>query len=89
MQSVPIATIIVGLNPVHGEVYFIQHYVIKFVRDLWQVGGFLRILLFPPPHNCNIVESGFKYHKPTKPKATIIEFYKPCIESLIDMLKIC
>jgi hypothetical protein len=26
---------------VHGEVYSIQHYVIKFVRDLRQVGGFL------------------------------------------------
>jgi len=28
----------------HGEVYLIQHYVIKFVSDLWQVSGFLRIL---------------------------------------------
>jgi hypothetical protein len=28
-----------SLNPVHGEVYFIQHYVIKFV------------LRFPPPIN--------------------------------------
>ena len=27
----------------------IQHYVIKFVNDLWQVGGFLRVLRFPPP----------------------------------------
>jgi hypothetical protein len=34
------------LNPAHGEVYAIQHYVIKFVSDLRQVGGFL---LFPPP----------------------------------------
>ena len=32
-----------------GEVYSIQHYMIKFVRDLWQVGGFHRVLLFPPP----------------------------------------
>jgi len=31
------------------EVYSIQHYVIKFVSDLRQVGGFLRILQFPPP----------------------------------------
>ena len=29
--------------------YYIQHYVIKFVSDLRQVGGFLRVLLFPPP----------------------------------------
>jgi hypothetical protein len=27
----------------------VQHYVIKFVRDLWQVSGFLRVLWFPPP----------------------------------------
>jgi hypothetical protein len=26
-----------------------DHYVIKFVSDLRQVGGFLRILRFPPP----------------------------------------
>jgi hypothetical protein len=30
-------------------VYSIQHYVIKFVSDLWQVSGFLRVLRFPPP----------------------------------------
>jgi hypothetical protein len=23
-----------------GEVYLIQHYVTKFISDLWQVGGF-------------------------------------------------
>ena len=27
----------------------VQHYVIKFVSDLRQVGGFLQVLLFPPP----------------------------------------
>ena len=31
------------------EVYSIQHYVIKFVSDLWQVCGFLGVLRFPPP----------------------------------------
>ena len=35
-------------NPAHGEVYSIQHYVIKFVRNLWQVDGFLRVSRFPP-----------------------------------------
>ena len=29
--------------------YSIQHYVIKFVRDLRQIGDFLRILRFPLP----------------------------------------
>ena len=49
VQSVRITTKVVRSNPVHGEVYSIQHYVIKFVSDLWQVGGFLRVLQFPPP----------------------------------------
>jgi hypothetical protein len=40
---------VVSSNPVHGEVYSIQHYVIKFVSDLWQVCGFLWALQFPPP----------------------------------------
>ena len=33
--------------PDHGEVYSIQHYVIKFVNDLRQVGGFLWVPHFP------------------------------------------
>ena len=40
MQSVPITTNVVSLNPAHGEVYLIQHYLINFVSDLLQVGGF-------------------------------------------------
>ena len=47
MQSGSI-TMIVSLNPVLGEVYSIQHYVIKFVGDLRQVGGFLWVLWFHP-----------------------------------------
>jgi hypothetical protein len=43
MQSVHITTKIVSSNPVHDKVYSIQHYVIKFVSDLWQDGGFLRV----------------------------------------------
>jgi hypothetical protein len=49
MQSVPITTNVVSSNPAHGEVYLIQHYVMKFVSDLLQVGSFLRVLRFPPP----------------------------------------
>ena len=49
MESVPITTNIVSSNPAHGEMYLIQHYVIKLVSDLWQVGDFLRILRFSPP----------------------------------------
>jgi len=46
MQSVPITTKFVISNTAHGEVYSIQHYVIKFVRVLWQVGGFLQVHRF-------------------------------------------
>jgi hypothetical protein len=44
VQSVPITTKVVSLNPTHREVYSMQHYVIKFVSDLRQVSGFLRVL---------------------------------------------
>jgi hypothetical protein len=38
MQSEPITTKVVNSDPAHGEVYSIQHYVIKFVSDLrWSV----------------------------------------------------
>ena len=40
MHSVPIITKVVSVNLAHDEVYSIQHYVIKFVGDLRQVGGF-------------------------------------------------
>ena len=45
MQSVPITTNVVSSNLVHGEVYSIQYYLIKFVSDLRQVGGFLCTLV--------------------------------------------
>jgi len=45
----PITTDVVGSTPPHGDVYSLQHYVIQFVSDLRQVGGFLQVLWFPPP----------------------------------------
>ena len=49
MQSVPTITTKVSIsNLAHGKVYSIQHYVIKFDSDLRQVGGFLRVIRFPP-----------------------------------------
>ena len=49
VQSVPITTSVMSLKPAHGEVYSIQLYVIKFVSDLLQVEGFLRVSRFHPP----------------------------------------
>ena len=38
-----------GYGQLHGDMYSIQHYVIKIVSDFCQVGGFLWLLRFPPP----------------------------------------
>jgi len=38
-----IATKVVSSNPIHGDVYSIQHDVIKFVSNLQQIGGFLQV----------------------------------------------
>jgi hypothetical protein len=66
VQSVPITTTVVSSHPAHVEVYSIQYYVIKLVRNLRQAGGFLR---FPTPiklsatiYSLNIVENGVKHH---------------------------
>ena len=37
----PITTKVVSSNQDHGEVYSIQHYVIKFFSDMREVAGFL------------------------------------------------
>ena len=42
------AIAVVSSNPVHGEVYSMQHYVIKCASDLGQVVGLLWIFRFPP-----------------------------------------
>ena len=47
VQSVPITTKVVSSNPWRGVLESIQHYVIKFVNELRQVGGFLWVLEFP------------------------------------------
>jgi hypothetical protein len=49
VQSMPFITKVVSSNSAHGEVYSIQHFVIKLVSDFRQVSGFIRELRFPPP----------------------------------------
>jgi hypothetical protein len=48
-KSLPITTKVVSSNHADDEVCFIQHYVMKFVTDLRQAGGFLRVFQFAPP----------------------------------------
>ena len=70
MQSVPITTNVVSSNPVYGEVYSIQHYVIKCVSDFRQVGGFLGLLWCPPSKKLTAIGknggNGVKHHKPIR-----------------------
>ena len=53
IQSVHITTKVVSLNPVHGEVYSIQYYVV-----FSGYSSFLHQLNLPPGYNSNSVESG-------------------------------
>jgi hypothetical protein len=46
--AVSITTDVVSSNLGQNEVYN-KHYVIKFVSDLRQIGGFLRVFRFTPP----------------------------------------
>ena len=64
----PITTEVVSLNPANGEVYLIQHYMIKFVSDMRHVSGFLQVLRLPPRYKWNIVESDAKHHNPNPSK---------------------
>jgi hypothetical protein len=82
VQTVPITTKVVSLNPAYGEVYLIQHYVIKFVNDLppswWFSPG--TPVSAPPRYNWNIVESGVKHHNPNQTKWHLVsKFIKDCV----------
>ena len=58
-----------SLNPVHGTVYSMQHYVFKSVIDLRRVSGFFQVHRFPPPIKLTATIqlkycwSGIKHHK--------------------------
>ena len=73
----------------------VQHYVIKFVSDLRQVGCFLQVLRFPPPikltatikYSWNILERGAKHHQNKKKsvdrKQTLNSYSRyTCVSSL-------
>ena len=72
----------------------VQHYVIKFVGDLRQVGVFLRVVWFPPPkhwpprHNWNIVGSGVKHHK-AKPEIILMLIILPTEFTIYKKINLC
>jgi hypothetical protein len=80
--AVYITTTVVSLNPVHDEVYSIQHYVIKFVSDLRQLGFFL---WFPPP--IKLTAARFIYRK--KESAFYVHLFICLINWEIIYLIIC
>ena len=49
VQSVHITTKLLSSITALDELFSIQHYVITFVGDLRQAGGFLQVLRFHPP----------------------------------------
>ena len=53
MSSVTITTNIVSSIPTHDGVYSKQLYVIKFVNDLQQVGGFLWVVSSANKTDCH------------------------------------
>ena len=73
VQSVPITTNVVSSNPAHGDVYSMQHYVMKFVFDRSVVfsrySSFLHQQNWLPRYNWNIVESGIKRHNTLNSKS--------------------
>jgi hypothetical protein len=48
VQSLPITIKVVSLNPAHGDMYSLQHYMI--VAGWWF--SQVRVFQFPPPWNC-------------------------------------
>ena len=91
VQSVHITIKVVSSNLLMARcTQLIQLDVIKFVSDLQQVGGFLRVLQFLSPitltaiYNRIIVESGVKHHNPNNMQSVPItskhcEFESHCV----------
>ena len=62
VQSAPIITYIVNLNPAHGEVYSIQHYVIKDCQWLVASQWFSPVSFTNKTDRHKITEIFWKWH---------------------------
>jgi hypothetical protein len=84
----------VSSNLAHDDVYSMQHYLIKFVSDSWQIGGFRRILRFPPPikqtprYIWNMVESDVKHHNLTLIQPTPLVYYNTNSLDIVNLAEV-
>ena len=83
----PITTRVVSSNPIDSEMYSIQHYVIKFVRDLQQVGGFLQVLRFSPPNKTDGHDITYMLLKVALSTITLMHSptYLLCLKHIVSM----
>ena len=89
MQSVPITTNVVSLNPTCGMVYSIQHYMIKFVTNLRQVW-------FTPVSPTNkidrhditeiLLKVTLKHHNPNSIYFFKLPFFIPTVKQTLRIL---
>jgi len=71
INSVPFTTKVVSLNPTHGELYLLLHYVIKFVSDMRQVKGFRWVLRCPPPIKLTrMIKLKYYWKSPPPPRSS-------------------
>jgi hypothetical protein len=71
MHSVPITTNIMSSNPAHGEVYSIQHYVMKLISGLQHIVEFSLGTLVSSTHKTDrhdktviLLKIVLKHHNP-------------------------
>jgi hypothetical protein len=66
-----------------------QHYVINFVSDMWQVGGFLRVLRFPPTNKTDRHDLAKLFFNPYMSKEPICRLFKPPLECQRPICRLC
>ena len=81
MQSVPITTKVLSLNPIYGELYSIQYYICDKVSYFQHVSGFLQVLGVSSTNKTDrqditekLLKVAFIHHKPNLTCAGIYFF---------------
>ena len=79
VKSVPITPKVASSNPVHGEVYSIQHYKSDFKHHNSNPGSTIFLLYYELFQPCSIqhYKSDFKHHNPSH-RSTSFLLFQPC-----------